>query len=57
MIRCLETRPNLFALIDWNVRARGATLVSDRSQADLTFGVHDCDYNVDDMERILSELL
>ena len=55
--RMIETRPNMFDLATFHRDARGAESTEDRDQADITFGLSDCDYNVNEFERILSELL
>ncbi len=55
--RMIETRPNMFDLATFHRDARGAESTEDRDQADITFGLSDCDYNVYEIERILSELL
>jgi len=52
-----ETRPNLMSLAAYHAEGRNAELVQDKDDADITFGVHGCDYNAGDVEVILSELL
>ncbi len=55
--RMVDTRPNMFHLASFHRDARGAEATEDRDQADITFGLSNCDYNANEFERILSELL
>ena len=57
MVRMLKTRPNIHELCLYHARGRGGDLVDRKEEADLTFGLTDCTYNVSASERILSELL
>jgi len=51
-----ETRPNLYDLALVNAKARGS-IVNNKKDADVTFGIKDCTFNVTDTEKILAELL
>ena len=57
MMRMLKTRPNLLALAEYHLRGRGASACENRQEADITFGLEGCDYSVQRMEGILSDLL
>jgi stress response protein SCP2 len=56
VMKFTDTRPNLYDLAMSHASARG-TLVEDKEDADVTFGLTDCDYNASDLEKILDELL
>jgi len=55
--RMAETKPNMLDLALFNVHGRGAILVQDRDEADLTIGVTDCDFNATEIESVLNEFL
>ena len=55
--KMVETKPNMMDLALFNVHGRGATLVHDRDEADLTIGVTDCDFNATEIESVLNEFL
>lgn len=58
VVRFTDTRLTLDQLAGYNARARGATVVGRREDADLTFGVDDdCDYTATDVARINADLL
>lgn len=57
MVRMNITRPNVYDLAKANCEGRGAELVEDRWEADVTIGLKDCDYNVSDIGPILSDLI
>lgn len=57
MVRMGQIRPNLYDLAVLHREARGAQAVEAREQAELTFGLTGCDYSVDRVEKLLSELL
>ena len=53
----LETRPNLYDLAQHHLVARKGERVDSRSTAEVSFGLSDCDYSVDRVEGLLSDLL
>ncbi len=57
MIRMIDTKPNMFDLINYNVIGRSGTIVESIEDADITFGVKDCTYNVSEVDKILSEMI
>ena len=57
MIRMIQTRPNLFDLATHHAKARGGTIVHDRSEADVAFGVDEGDFKASDISKWLSEML
>ncbi|MCP3926407.1 MAG: TerD family protein [Desulfobacterales bacterium] len=57
MLRMIDTRPNMFDLAHRNIKGRCAVLVENKDEADITFGIKDCDYNVSNIETVLSELI
>ncbi|MEN7551576.1 TerD family protein [Rapidithrix thailandica] len=57
MTEMYDTRPNMLALARYHSVGRNAAITEEKSEADITFGLSDCDYNVSDIELILNELL
>lgn len=55
--RFTRTRPVVSDLALAHAEARKATLVDDREDADITFGIQGADYNATDIEHLLSELI
>lgn len=55
--RMIETKPNIWRLVEHNYKARGAEIISNKEEADITIGFEDCDYNALEAENILSEFL
>jgi hypothetical protein len=55
--RMNETRPNMFSLATYNVKGRHGTFVEDVEKADITIGVNGCDYNVGEVEKVLTEFI
>ena len=53
----VDTKPNIHRLATTNASARGAEVVEDKEEADITIGVRDCTYNAREIESILSEFL
>ncbi|UII25189.1 TerD family protein [Fulvivirga maritima] len=52
-----NTKPDMYTLACLNAEYRGAEMVGEPEMADVTFGVKDCTYNADDVEKVLSELI
>lgn len=52
-----QTRPVLSDLAVAHANARKATIVENKEEAEISFGVKDCTYNATDIELILSELI
>ena len=57
LIKFNKTKPNMFDLAKFHCEARGAILNENKEDVDITIGLKDCDYNVLDVEKILSDLL
>jgi len=57
MARMIDTKPNMSDLATFHAKGRKAAVVSDKEDADITFGIQDCDYNVGDTALVLDELL
>lgn len=57
LVKMVENRPNMYDLISYNVNGSNAIIVEDRKDAELTYGLDGCDFNVTDTEEILSKLL
>jgi hypothetical protein len=57
LAKFVQTRPVLGDLAAAHVVARKATIVENKEDADISFGIKDCTYNVSDVELILSELI
>lgn len=53
----VNTKPNMFDLSYYNCLGRKAEIVNEKQLADITIGVKDCDYNSNDIEKILSKFL
>ncbi|HAP61685.1 MAG TPA: hypothetical protein DCR93_20015 [Cytophagales bacterium] len=53
----VQTRPNMLELAYLHAGVRGAELVTERDQAEISFGTKDCTYNASDVGKILSELI
>lgn len=57
LARFTKTRPNMYRLAQLHQKARNGQKVKEKELSDITFGLKDCDYNVSDIETILSELI
>jgi len=57
LVKMIETRPNMFDLVNYHIEASKAEIVNDKSEAELTYGIKDCDFNVTNVEDILAEML
>lgn len=57
LVRLTETRPTMGTLVGLHLEARGAERAENKEDADITFGISDCDYNAGDVEVVLSELI
>jgi len=57
LVKMIDNRPNMYDLITYNVGGSKATMVEKREDAEITYGLDGCDFNVTDVEVILSELL
>ena len=55
--KMIDSRPNLYQLAKHNAAGRKGELVESKEDADVTIGVSDCNYNAQDVEKILSELI
>jgi stress response protein SCP2 len=53
----IKTRPVIGDLAYAHVNARDGNLTEFKENADITFGLNDCTYNVTDVEQILAELI
>ena len=53
----LNTRPQMLALAEYHLRARGGIRVESADAADITIGVRDCDFNALQVAQVLEELL
>lgn len=57
LVKMIETRPNMFDLVQHHMEGSKANLVEEKSEAELTYGIEDCNFNVTNVEEILSEML
>ena len=57
LARFTSTRPNMYRLAKLHQKGRNGQKVKERELSDITFGLKNCDYNVSDIETILSELI
>tara|TARA_R110000772_G_scaffold20466_5_gene56910 strand:+ start:68144 stop:70321 length:2178 start_codon:yes stop_codon:yes gene_type:complete len=57
LVKMIDNRPNMYDLISYNMFGSNATMVENRSEAEITYGLEGCDFNVTDVDVILSELL
>lgn len=57
LVQFTTKKPVMQHLVQQHALARGATLVAEKEAATLTFGLTDCTYNVQEVEKILSELI
>lgn len=57
LLRFDVLRPTMADLARLHAEARGGELTEEREDADITFGITNCDFNAGDIETVLSELL
>lgn len=57
MIKMSITKPNMYDLALYNVKGRKGIVINSKKKADITIGLKDCDYNVNEIEKTLSELI
>jgi hypothetical protein len=57
MAKMIESKPNMFDLIKFNAIGRNSEIVEDKEEADISFGIKNCSYNVNNIDKILSELI
>lgn len=57
LARMIETRPNMYDLARWNVQGRSACIINKKEEADMIIGVDEGEYQVQQIEKILSELI
>lgn len=57
LVKMIDNRPNMYDLITYNIGGSNATMVENREDAEITYGLEGCDFNVTDVDVILSELL
>ena len=57
IVKMVDTKPNMFDLITYQVNASNATLVETKEEATITYGITGCTHSVDRVDEILSELI
>ncbi len=57
LVKMIDTRPNMLDLVTYHAKASKAQIVEEKEDADVTFGITDCTYEVGRVDEILSELL
>jgi len=55
--RMIDTKPNMGELAEFHAKGRKAEIISEKENADFTFGIKNCNFNVNDTALILNELL
>lgn len=53
----VNTRPNMYDLVSRRLEAGNAQFVDNKEEADITYGIENCDFTVDRVEEILSNML
>jgi len=53
----VQNRPNMYTLSMMNLEARYGEMVQEKEEADVSIGLKNCDINVTDVEKILTELI
>lgn len=56
-VNMVNTKPNMFDLIYYRLSNANVELVSDKNDADFTYGVNDCDLSIDRVDEILANFL
>lgn len=57
LVKMIENRPNMYDLISYTVGGSKAIIVKDREEAEITYGLDGCDFNVSEVDVILSDIL
>lgn len=57
LIKMLDTKPNMLDLIKYRITGSNADIVDNREDADVTYGITGCTYNIDRVDEILSTML
>lgn len=57
IVKMVDTKPNMLDLITYRMKSSGIEIVENKEDATATYGITDCDYSVDRVDEVLSELL
>lgn len=57
LVNMIQTKPNMYDLLMHHVKASNSSIVSDKDESDISYGVNDCTHNIDRVDEILANLL